>query len=75
MPTLPDLENEALKLDPRSRARLAQRLLSSLDALSAAEVEALWLDEADRRAGEFDSGEAQTFPAEQVLAELRSRLQ
>ena len=75
MANLPDLENEALKLDPRSRARLAERLLSSLEALTEAEIEALWLDEADRREREIESGEAQTLPASQVLADLRSRLQ
>lgn len=52
-----------------------QRLLTSLDALSEAEVEALWSGDAEHRAKEIDSGEAQTLPADQVLAELRSRLQ
>jgi hypothetical protein len=74
MPNLPELETEALKLDPRSRARLAERLLSSLDALSEAEIEALWLDEAERRDRDLDSGDSQGVPARQVLAELRSRL-
>ena len=47
---LAELENEVLKLDPPSRARLAERLLRSLDdELSEAEVAELWLVEAERR--------------------------
>ncbi len=75
MTKVPDLEAEALKLDPRSRARLAERLLTSLETLSEAEVEALWLDEAERRDREFESGEAEAIPASRVLADLRSRMQ
>ena|ERR1700681_656363 len=40
---LTELENEALRLDPRSRARLAERLLGSLDDLAESEIEELWL--------------------------------
>ncbi len=70
--TLHELENEALRLDPKSRALLAERLLGSLDALSAAEIETLWLDEAERREREWDDGKVEGIPAEQVLRELRS---
>jgi putative addiction module component (TIGR02574 family) len=69
---LTELENEALQLDPRSRARLAERLLGSLDDLSAAETEELWLDEAERREREWDAGKVEGMPADQVLRELRS---
>ena len=73
--TLTELENEALRLDPRSRARLAERLLGSLDDLSEAEIQALWLDEAERRERAWDAGEVEGIPAEQVLRELRSSLE
>jgi putative addiction module component (TIGR02574 family) len=69
---LTELENEALRLDARSRARLAERLLGSLDDLSEAEIEELWLDEAKRREREWDAGEVEGIPAEQVLRELHS---
>ena len=70
---LAELENEVLKLDPPSRARLAERLLRSLDdELSEAEVAELWLDEAERREREWDAGRVQGIPAEEVLSELKS---
>jgi putative addiction module component (TIGR02574 family) len=70
---LTELENEALRLDPRSRARLAERLLGSLDDLAESEIEELWLDEAERREKEWDAGEVVGIPADQVLRELRSK--
>jgi hypothetical protein len=51
--TIDDLMREALTLDPQGRARLAHRLLDSLDELSEAEVEQLWLAEAVRRDAEI----------------------
>lgn len=69
---LTDLENEVLKLDPPNRARLAEVLLRSLDELSEKEIEALWLDEAERRERAWDAGEVKGIPAEQVMRELRS---
>lgn len=69
---LSELENEALKLDPPSRARLAEVLLRSLDDPSEREVEALWLDEAERRERAWDAGEVEGIPAEQVMREFRS---
>jgi broad specificity phosphatase PhoE len=69
---LSELENEALRLDPRSRARLAERLLGSLEDLSEGEIEKLWLDEAERREREWDAGKVEEIPADQVLRELRS---
>lgn len=64
----------ALKLEPRSRAEVAQRLLESLEELSAAEREALWLAEATRRDEAIDRGELESIPAEKVFARIRSRL-
>jgi hypothetical protein len=37
-----DIEAEILKLDPQARARLAKKLLESLEALSGEENERLW---------------------------------
>lgn|SRR5215213_6146276 len=69
---LTELQSEVLKLDPPTRAWLAEVLLRSLDELSEGEVEALWLDEAERRERAWDAGEVQGIPAEQVMRELRS---
>jgi putative addiction module component (TIGR02574 family) len=69
-----DLESEVLKLAPKDRARLAQRLLESLDTLSEPEIEALWLDEAERRDQALDTDPSRAIPADEVLREARSRL-
>jgi putative addiction module component (TIGR02574 family) len=68
------LVEEALKLDPQERADVANRLLASLDGLSEAELEALWLAEAERRDRALDAGELKSIPAEKVFSEIRSRL-
>jgi hypothetical protein len=69
--TLTELESEALSLDARSRARLAESLLASLESLPEEEVQRLWLDEAERRERDWDAGRIQGIPAEQVLSELK----
>ena len=53
---LEELKSEALKLAPEARAKLAQVLLKSLEDLSEAEIERLWVEEAIRRDEEFDTG-------------------
>lgn len=70
---LADLENQVLRLGPQERARLAERLLDSLEDLPESEVEALWLDEAERRDREVSQGRVTPIPADEVLAELKSR--
>ena len=68
------LETEALKLNPRSRARLAEKLLQSLEILSDAENEQLWAEEALRRHEELETDTAVARPAEEVFREARARL-
>lgn len=68
-----DLKVEALKLGPESRALLARELLASLDNLSVAEVESLWIDEAIRRDEELDAGHVVAHSADEVIMRLRNR--
>ena len=68
-----ELKIEALKLGPESRALLARELLSSLDNLTVAEVESLWIDEAIRRDDELDAGHAVPHPADEVIMRLRNQ--
>jgi hypothetical protein len=68
-----ELKAQVLQLDPEARADLARELLASLDALSEAEVEKLWLDEAVRRDEELDTGVALAYPAGEVLDRARAR--
>jgi hypothetical protein len=67
------IEEAALNLDDRSRARLAEKLLRSLDDLSEEESDALWAEEAKRRDAELDDANPGR-PAEDVLRDLRARL-
>ncbi|MBI1736487.1 MAG: addiction module protein [Candidatus Rokubacteria bacterium] len=69
-----ELESQALKLSRRERARLAQRLISSLDQEVAADTERLWLAEAERRLAELKSGKVVGIPAAKVLRKVRSAL-
>jgi hypothetical protein len=71
--TVDELRAEALRLGPHARADLARDLLSSLDQLSEAEIEDLWLDEAVRRDRELDTGTVEAIPAEEVLARAKAR--
>lgn len=73
------LEAEALELPARDRARLAHRLIASLDEVStneedAAEVERAWEEEIRRRLEEYRNGAVQPVPASEVFAKARARL-
>ncbi len=68
------VEHEALCLSPEDRAKLAQKLLLSLDALSEEELEDAWLTEGNRRARELDRGEVQPIPADEVRRKARALL-
>ena len=68
-----ELRAEILRLSPEARADLARELLASLEGLSEAEVEKLWLDEAIRRDEELDSATARAYPADEVLNRARAR--
>ncbi|MBS0557364.1 MAG: addiction module protein [Proteobacteria bacterium] len=68
------LEKEALELPVAKRAKLAQRLLASLEELSEGEAEKLWLDEASRRAREIDAGRVKLVTATELERRVRARL-
>lgn len=71
---LTDIGKTALALSPGDRARLAVMLISSLEesAESPEEIEKLWLDEAQERAHELETGKVTGIPAEEVFAKLRA---
>ena len=74
MKNLKRIEDEALHLSEEERAKLAQRLLLSLDAPTEAEVEEDWLIEARRRARELDEGLVQPVSAEEMRCKARALL-
>lgn len=71
---LPDLETEALKLPVADRARLAERLLESLDTLSEEERGRFWIEEATRRDVELDENPSRGRSAQDVFRDARARL-
>jgi hypothetical protein len=69
-----ELERRALSMTPRARAKLARKLLKSLETLSEEENDKLWIEEAQRRDDEWSGGRAKRKAGEKVLKEIRSRL-
>ena len=61
----------ALQLSPGARAMLADHLLSSLDTESEKHIEAIWAEEAKRRARAIDEGRTKLVPGEEVMAKRR----
>jgi len=72
--TIEDIEAEALKLDPSARARLAERLLESLETLSELENDRIWAEEAERRDGDWDAAPGVARSASDVLRDARAKL-
>lgn len=68
------IEAEVMKLDLSVRAALAEKLLSSLDNLTEAENEALWAEEAERRAEELRSGKVIALDGEEVMRRARQAI-
>lgn len=72
--SIEELEAEAMKLDPKARARLAGKLLESLDTLSEAENDQTWAEEAERRDHDLASDPDGGRGADEVLRDARDRL-
>lgn len=72
--SIEELEAAALKLAPKDRAQLAERLLDSLECLSAEESALLWAEEAQRRSDAIDSGSLSSRSGEDVFRSARARL-
>ncbi|MGZ8219289.1 addiction module protein [Methylomagnum sp.] len=69
------VEQAALKLPVEERAKLAEKLLSSLEDLPEAEAERLWWAESRRRAAEIDKGLVQLIPADEVDRRIQAILE
>jgi putative addiction module component (TIGR02574 family) len=72
--SIEELEAEVLRLDPKGRARLAGRLLESLDDLTPEENAQIWAEEAERRAAAVEAGRLSARPAESVFQDARARI-
>ena len=73
-PDQSSLEDQISQLPDRERARLALRLLESLEPGSDESVDDLWLDEAERRLENYDKGLTDARDAEEAITEIERQL-
>lgn len=71
---LKEIEDTALSLDRKDKARLADTILRSLHGEVDSEIEQAWIDEVQKRKESLKSGEASLHPASEVLKEARERI-
>lgn len=69
---LEDIEAAAMQLTTVERARLAERLLASLDEDD--EILAAWVAEAERRGEAFERGEMGAIDFDESVARLKAKL-
>ncbi len=69
--TLRVLEKEVLELPPRSRVRLAEKIIESIDDYADPALETAWGDEIERRVKEIECGVEKGIPAAQVMKDAR----
>jgi hypothetical protein len=74
MTNVDEIVAAALRLDPSNRRAVVARIKESLGEMSEAEIEALWLEEATRRAREAREGLVEDIPLEQALRNARTQL-
>lgn len=67
-----ELEAAAMALPVNERARLAERLLSSLDS-DVQKVETAWVAEVEDRLARYRAGELTALSTDEVMAEARKR--
>jgi hypothetical protein len=72
--SIKEIEAAVLKLVPKDRARLAGKLLESLEDLSEEENEVVWAKEAERRDKSWNSSGDRSRSAKSVLRRARAKL-
>ena len=68
------VEEQAAKLPHRERARLALRLIESLEPGQDEDVDQLWLQEAERRLQKHDRGATQARDADEAVSKIEHQL-
>ena len=64
---------DAMHLEPSTRALIAETLLESLDFEEDFEISPAWRDEIQRRCEQIDRGEVELIDSDTVMAELRKK--
>lgn len=65
---------EVLALPEQDRAYLARQLIASLDDTVDADAETQWQEVIDRRSREIEEGKVSCRPVEQVVQDIRAKL-
>ena len=65
--------NDALSLPAKSRAKLAEKLLESLDDPRQEEIDRLWAEEAEDRIDAFERSDLKAIPGKEVFRRLKHR--
>ena len=69
-----EIEREIRGLERDDQEQLLRALVEELDGPPDADVERAWLEEAQRRSRELDTGAVDTIPADEVFAKARDQL-
>jgi putative addiction module component (TIGR02574 family) len=64
------IEDQISRLPDEERARLALKLLESLEPGQDEDVDELWMDEAERRLNRYDEGTSEARDADEVISEI-----
>lgn len=64
--TTRDMLKQALQLDPEQRFELVEEILHSLDKPDPV-IDAIWIEEAEKRLAAFRAGKVKGIPAEDVF--------
>jgi putative addiction module component (TIGR02574 family) len=68
------IEAQVMRLGPKSRAKLAERLIQSLDPPMDTALERIWVEEAERRVDEIRKGQVKVRPAAAVFRRIRRQV-
>jgi hypothetical protein len=69
-----DIQRQAKSLPLKEKAARARVLIEELDMSVDANVEQLWIDEAQRRHDNYLKGELEAIPGDDVMKRVRSRV-
>lgn len=69
------LFEEALKLPKSAKAKLADRLISSMNDNELDEIQGAWLAEIKKRLADFKAGKVRLYSGDKVLAALKKKYQ
>jgi len=73
-PDVEQIAEDLLKLPSSLRAKLAERLLESIEDFTTPDIEEAWKGEVTKRIKEYESGVVQGIPAKEVFKAAREKL-